>query len=377
MDYHDSPEEAAFRAELRAWLDANVPPGWQDITDAVEQAALGKAWQRALYQAGYAGMSWPKEYGGRELSPIYDAMLNDEIAAAEAPPFSVNVNYLGRAMWTHGTDAQKRRFLPMLLSGDTAWCQGFSEPGSGSDLASLRTRAVLDGDEWVIDGQKLWTSKSPTSDWCFLLARTDPDAPKHQGISCLFLSMDTPGVNARAVVLANGEPDTGEVFFDGARVPADQMLGAPGDGWRIALTALAVERGPGDVGYIPKYQRLLKRLEAVARDRGRLEERESRRELSLVYIRGEAMRLTHIEQLSARVAGQPPGPEGSVSKLLWTDAEQSVNHLAMDLLGADPLLGLDPGWLSDYLYSRACSVYGGTSQVQKNLLAQRVLGMPR
>jgi len=377
VDYRDSEEEAAFRLELRAWLRDHRPEGWQTITDPAERAEMERNWQQALYRAGYAGMSWPEEYGGRALSPVYDAMLNDELAAAEAPPFLVNVNYLGRAMWTHGTEAQKKRFLPMILSGDAAWCQGFSEPEAGSDLGSLRTRAVLDGDEWVVNGQKLWTSRSPTADWCFLLVRTDPDAPKHTGISCLLVSMDTPGLEARPVVLTNGEPMTGEVFFDDVRVPADQMLGQVGDGWNIAMTAVTVERGPGDVGYIAKYHRALKQLEDWAVGSGKVEDPRFRSNLALAYVRGEAMRVSFLEEVSARVAGRPTGPQGSVSKMLWVEAEQGINHLAMDALGADALLGEAPEWLSSYLYSRASSVYGGTAQIQKNILAQRVLGMPR
>jgi alkylation response protein AidB-like acyl-CoA dehydrogenase len=377
MDYRDTAEEARFRSGLRSWLAASIPPGWEDVTDARERAAIDKRWQQALYRAGYMGMSWPPEYGGRGLSPVYDAILVEEMSLADAPPFSVNVNYLGRAMWTHGTEEQKRRFLPMILSGDAMWCQGFSEPEAGSDLGSLRTRAVLDGGEWVVNGRKLWTSRSPTADWCLLLARTEPDVAKHEGISCLLLSMDTPGVEARPVYLSNGEPATGEVYFDGARVPADQLLGARGDGWKIALTALAVERGPGDVGYISKYQRSLRELEALTRSGRSSADPELRRRLAAAYVRGEAMRLTYLEQLSSRAVGHPTGPEGSVAKLLWAEAEQTLNQVAMDLFGADSLTGREPRWLSQYLYSRASSVYGGTAQIQKNILARRVLRLPR
>jgi alkylation response protein AidB-like acyl-CoA dehydrogenase len=377
MDYRDTPPEAEFRLRLRAWLAANIPAGWQDIHDDAEQRALHKQWHRQLYQAGYVGMSWPKEYGGQDLSPVYDAILNEEAAAVTAPPLPGNVNYMGRAMWTHGTDEQKKRFLPTLLTGEYAWCQGFSEPEAGSDIGSLRTRGVLDGDHYVVNGQKLWTSGAHAADWCFLLVRTDPQAPKHKGISCLLTPMDAPGISARPVVLASGQPETAEVFFENVRIPADQMLGRPGDGWRIAMTTLAYERGPGDVGVIARYRRYLSELEETARRRGMTADPSIRAGLAQAYVRGEVLRLNVIEQLSARVGGHSTGSEGSVAKLLWIDAEQSLAHLAMEILGQDALLGDEPEWLERYFSSRPVSVYGGTEQIQKNILAQRVLGMPR
>jgi alkylation response protein AidB-like acyl-CoA dehydrogenase len=377
MDYRDTPAEADFRASLRSWLQANIPPGWSDIKDDAGQRSLHKRWHQALYQAGYVGMSWPKEYGGQDLSPIYDAILNEEVAFSKAPPLPGNVNFLGRAMWTHGTEEQKKRFLPALLTGEFAWCQGFSEPEAGSDIGSLRTRAVLDGDHWVVNGQKMWTSGAHAADWCFLLVRTDPEAPKHKGISCLLTSMDVPGITPRPIVLASGDPETSEVFFDDVRIPADQMLGRPGSGWGIAMTTLAYERGPGDVGFIARYRRTLEELEGVARSRALDTDPQVRASLAMAYVRGEALRLNVVEQLSARVSGRQTGEEGSVAKMLWIDAEQSIQHLAMDLLGADALVGREPDWLSHYFSSRPVSVYGGTAQIQKNILAQRVLGMPR
>jgi alkylation response protein AidB-like acyl-CoA dehydrogenase len=322
-------------------------------------------------------MAWPIEYGGQGLSPIYDAIFGEEASRADAPSLPAMVNYLGRAVWSHGTDTQKRRFLPMFLKGDTTWCQGFSEPGAGSDIASLRTRAVLDGEEWVVNGQKMWNSGAHEADWCFLLVRTEPETPKHEGISCLLTRMDVPGVQARPVRLSNGEPETAEIFFDDVRVPADQLLGGRGEGWRITMTTLAYERGPGDVGYIPKYEAALRQLEQAACDRGVLEDRQVRVGLARAYIKGEALRLAVVEQLSMRVNDRVPGSEGSVAKLLWTDAEQSLHQLALEILGPDAWIGRGSNWLSQYFWSRAGSVYGGTAQIQKNIVAQRVLGMPR
>lgn len=377
MDYRDTSEEAAFRDDARAWFAAHVPAGWRDIIGARERRAFQKEWHQVLYQAGYVGMAWPVGYGGRGLSSIYDAILGEEASRADAPPLPAKVNYIGRAMWTHGTEEQKRAFLPTLLNGDAMWCQGFSEPEAGSDIASLRTRGVLEGDEWVVNGQKTWTSGADEADWCFLLARTEPDAPKHKGITCLLTRMDVPGIATRPILLSNGDPETAEVFFDDVRIPSDQMLGARGEGWGIAMTTLAYERGPGDVGVIPKYEAMLRRLEDAAREKGLIHDPAVRSGLARAYTKGEALRLTVIEQLSIRVSGQAPGSEGSIAKLLWTDAEQSLQQLALDILGADVWLGRAQEWLSQYLWSRAGSVYGGSAQIQKNLVAQRLLGMPR
>jgi alkylation response protein AidB-like acyl-CoA dehydrogenase len=377
MDYRDTAEEAAFRDEARRWFAANVPTGWRPIVDPHERRALQKRWHQALYDAGYVGMSWPVEYGGRGLSPIYDAILGEEASRVDAPSMPAKVNYIGRAMWTHGTDEQKRRFLPTILTGDEMWCQGFSEPEAGSDIASLRTRGVLEGDEWVVNGQKTWTSGADEADWCFLLVRTEPDAPKHKGITCLLTRMDVPGISTRPIYLANGEPETAEVFFDNVRIPVDQMLGSRGEGWGIAMTTLAYERGPGDVGVIPKYEAMLRHVEDAARERGLLGDPAIRTGLARAYTKGEAMRLAVIEQLSLRVAGNAPGSEGSIAKLLWIDAEQSLHHLALEIIGPDAWLGRADESLSQYLWSRAGSVYGGTEQIQKNLVAQRLLGMPR
>jgi alkylation response protein AidB-like acyl-CoA dehydrogenase len=376
MDYRDTPEEAEFRARLRAWLVDNVPPGWRDIDDHAEHDRMYRAWHRKLYAAGYMGMSWPKEYGGLDLSPVYEAILNDEAGNADAPPVP-SVGYMGRAIFTYGTDEQKRRFLPSLLNGDVRWCQGFSEPEAGSDLASLRTRAERVGDRYVVHGQKMWSSGGIYSDWCLLLVRTNHDVPQHRGITCLLASMDAPGVDARPIVLANGSPETAEVFWDGVEVPAENRLGEEGDGWRIAMTTVSYERGPGDVGSVAHYRRSLRQVERLAAERRLAQQAEVRKALAKAYVYGEAQRLNVIEQLSKRVSGHLPGPEASVSKQLWTQAEQYLQHVAMDLVGADALTGAAPDRLADYFSSRPVSVYGGTAQIQRNLLAQRVLGLPR
>jgi alkylation response protein AidB-like acyl-CoA dehydrogenase len=377
MDYRDSAEEAMFRAELREWLAANAPTTYPQLADHGERRAMAHQFHKDLFAAGYMGMSWPEEYGGRGLSPVYDAILNEEVGRSSSPPIPAQVNYLGRAIYTHGTDEQKAQHLPPMLNGDIAWCQGFSEPEAGSDLASLRTRAVLDGDEYVVNGQKMWTSGGQYADWCFLLARTDPDVPKHKGISCLLVDMQNPGITVRPIVLADGNPETCEVFWDDVRVPVANRLGDPGVGWRVAMTTVSYERGPADIGFISTYYKSLRSVEEAAAARGLTSDPGIRRRLADAYVRGEGLRLNVIEQLSMRVSGRQPGPEGSVAKLLWADAEQNLQHLAMDIAGADAVTGRDPERLDAYFGSRPVSVYGGTAQIQKNILAQAALGMPR
>jgi alkylation response protein AidB-like acyl-CoA dehydrogenase len=377
MDYRDTAEEATFRAELRQWLAAKAPTNYGQLVDHGERRAMAHQFHKDLYASGYMGMSWPEEYGGRGLSPVYDAILNEEAGRATSPPIPAMVNYLGRAVYTHGTDEQKAQHLPRMLNGDVSWCQGFSEPEAGSDLASLRTRAVLDGDEYVVNGQKMWTSGGQYADWCFLLARTDPDVPKHKGISCLLVDMKTPGITVRPIVLADGDPETCEVFWDDVRVPVTNRLGDPGVGWRVAMTTVAYERGPADIGFISTYYKSLRAVEEAALARGLTEDPGIRRRLADAYVRGEGLRLNVIEQLSMRVSGRQPGPEGSVAKLLWADAEQNLQHLAMDIAGADALTGRDHARLEAYFRSRPVSVYGGSAQIQKNILALSALGMPR
>lgn len=377
MDYRDSTEEATFRSTLRDWLTVSIPAKYAATTDPDERADIRRSWHRSLYNAGYMGMAWPKEYGGQDLSPVHDAILNEEVGASDGPPVPGQVNYLGRAIYTYGTEEQKLRFLPTLLSGEIQWCQGFSEPNAGSDLAALRTRADQRDGHYVVNGQKMWTSGGQYSDWCLLLARTDQDVPKHKGISAFLVDMNTPGITVRPIVLADGEPETSEVFWDDVEIPADQMLGEPGQGWHIAMTTVSYERGPADVGMISNFTKALRAVEREAAERGLSDQPEVRKGLSRAYVLGEALRLNVAQQLSMRVSGQQPGPEGSVGRLLWSEAEQSLYHLALWLAGADALTGAAPRWLTGYFRSRPVSVYGGSSQIQRNLLAWHMLRMPR
>jgi alkylation response protein AidB-like acyl-CoA dehydrogenase len=373
VNFDDSPEEASFRAELRAWLAGNAPSGPRPDTDDERFAELTR-WHKALHAGGWMGLSWPVEHGGRGLSQTFEAIFNDEVGAAGAPD-PPHIGFLGRAILQYGTDEQRGRFLPGLLSGDEVWCQGFSEPNAGSDLASLRTRATLDGDHYVVSGQKVWTSDAQYADWCLFLARTDADAPKHKGISAFVVRMDTPGITVRPLVQITGSREFCEVFYDDVVVPADQLVGQPGQGWSLAMTTVAFERGPADIGFTSRYRRSLKRLEDAARAGELRDDPALRVQLARAYVDVEVLRLHVLRSLSSRTGD--PGPEGSIDKLLMTRTEQRLAHTAMDLLGAAPHLDREDEWLHTYLFSRGQSIMGGTEQVQKNIVAQRVLGLPR
>lgn len=375
MDFRDSPEEAAFRERLRAWIAENDPGLPASSTDD-EYWARQAEWHTALYDAGFFGLSWPKRFGGHELPPVYDVILDDELAAAGAPP-RPSLGYLVQGITTHASEAVQERFLPGLISGRERWCQGFSEPDAGSDLAALRTTAKRDGDTYVIDGHKIWTSYSDVADWCFLLARTDPEVPKHKGLSAFAVPMRQPGIEQYPLRMINGiTKEFGQVVFDGARVPAENRIGEPGEGWRIAMTIVSHEREPGEVGYVSRYMKTAKDLEAqVRRDPGafRSDQREA---VAWAFVEAEMLRLHVRRRLSERLDGVDHGPGGSVDKLLMTWTEQAVGHAALSVSGPRAVVDGDDVALKLYLYSRAQSVMGGTSQIQKNIIAQRILGLP-
>jgi alkylation response protein AidB-like acyl-CoA dehydrogenase len=374
MDFGDSPEEAEFRLRLRAWLLANNPGLPASSTDDDYWAGQA-AWHHSLFDAGFFGMSWPTEIGGQGLPTVYEAIVDDEIAAAGAPP-RPSLGYLVQGILEHGNDDIKQRFLPGIVNGRDRWCQGFSEPDAGSDLAALRTRADLEGDEYVIHGHKVWTSYSDDADWCLLLARTDHDVPKHKGISAFAVPMDQPGIEQRPLKMINGiTKEFGEVLFDGARVAAANMIGAPGDGWPLAMTVVSHEREPGELGYVARYRKVVKELVGKVRSEPDRYGDEAVRDLGWAIVEAEMLR-THVSRrLSDRLGGIVHGPEGSVDKLLMTQVEQAVGHAAVAVGGAGHA-GEDDTWLKVYLYSRAQSVMGGTSQIQRNLVARRILGLP-
>ncbi|WKG12997.1 acyl-CoA dehydrogenase family protein [Nocardia sp. PE-7] len=360
MDFRDSPEEAAFRERLREWLSGVAG---QFPTSGDEYWAKQGEWHRALHAAGFFGLSWPREHGGHELPPVYDVILDEELALAGAPP-RPSLGYLIQGLGRHGSKQLQQRFLPGMIDGTQRWCQGFSEPDAGSDLAALRTTATRDGDSYVLQGHKIWTSYSDVADWCLLLARTDSDVPRHKGISAFVVSMKQPGVQQRPLRMMSGiTTEFGQVHFDGARVPADQMVGSPGDGWALAMTVVGHEREPSTLGYAARYGKLVRQL--AARTSGPLPA-----DLAWAAVQTEMLRLHVRRRLSEQLDGVSHGPEGSLDKLLMTWVEQSVGHAALTVGGSR-----DPELLSAYLYSRAQSVMGGTSQIQKNIIASRILGL--
>jgi alkylation response protein AidB-like acyl-CoA dehydrogenase len=324
-------------------------------------------------------MSWPKAIGGHELPTVYEVILDEELAVAGAPP-RPSLGYLVQGILEHGSDDLCARFLPGIVNGRERWCQGFSEPDAGSDLASLRTRAELvdgaDGPEYVISGHKVWTSYSDVADWCLVLARTDAEGPKHKGLSAFVVSMHQPGIEQRPLKMINGiTTEFGEVLFDRVRVPAADMIGNPGDGWRLAMTVVSHEREPGELGYVARYSKVVNELTARVHLEPDQVAPEARRDLAWAMVEAEMLRLHVCRRLSDRLDGISHGPEGSVDKLLMTQVEQAVGHAALAVGGAGHDGG-DETWLKVYLYSRAQSVMGGTSQIQRNLVATRILGLP-
>ncbi|MFZ2174569.1 MAG: acyl-CoA dehydrogenase family protein [Rhodococcus sp. (in: high G+C Gram-positive bacteria)] len=359
MDFRDSPEEAAFRDRLRSWL---VDTAKTFPTSGDEYWAKQPEWHRALYSARFFGLSWPKEYGGQELPPVYDVILDEELAIAGAPA-RPSLGYLVTGLGRHGSEELRRRFLPGMINGTERWCQGFSEPGAGSDLASLTTTAVRDGDNYVIHGHKVWTSYSDVADWCLLLARTEPDQPRHRGLSAFIVPMHQPGIEQRPLKMISGvTKEFGQVLFDGATVSADQMVGAPGEGWKLAMTVVGHEREPSTLGFAARYAKTVRELAGRTQTPSQ--------ELAWAAVQTEMLRLHVRRRLSEQLDGVSHGSEGSLDKLLMTWVEQSVGHAALAEAGTR-----DTDMLGAYLYSRAQSVMGGTSQIQKNIIASRILGL--
>ena len=395
MDLRDTPEEARFRAEARTWLRANLPEGWGTPAfamprSAAERVAFGKAWQRRLYEGGWAGLDWPAEYGGRGASVIESLIWGEEYARAWAPDLtslSVGTSLTGPTIIHHGTDWQKRRFLAPILRGEEVWCQGFSEPNAGSDLAALRTRGEVRGDEIVVTGQKIWTSFAQHAEWCILVVRTNPEGPKHQGLTFLVCEMASAGISVRPLREMTGEAWFNEVFFDGVRVPRENVIGAIDRGWDVVLTTLSHERGSS-----APHSRLeaeLERLVEVARrtprgDGWALDDPRIREKLAAFATEVRLLRMTAYRNASAVQKTGRPGPEGSTLKLFWSELNQRVKDTAVEILGSEGLvpegdpLAPDAGyWAHELLWSRAATIYAGTSEIQRNILAQRVLGLPR
>jgi alkylation response protein AidB-like acyl-CoA dehydrogenase len=381
VDLTLSPEEEAFRDELRAWLKENHPGREPEGMDAA--FAFRRDWQRKLYDAGWAGVSWPREYGGRGATLVEQAIFNEELTRSQAPQMA---NVLGLAMGgptviAHGTEEQKERYLQPILSAEEIWCQGFSEPESGSDLASLKTKAVRDGDQWVVTGQKVWTSFAHQAKWCMLVARTEPDAPKHKGLTYFLMDMEQDAVQVRPLVQITGEPEFNELFLEEARVPHENVLGGEGNGWAVAITTLMHERATLAFGLQVAVKITLGELFDKARetqvDGGTAAEDEIfRQRLAQLYVESEVLRLNAYRGLTATMKYGVPGPEGSLGKWHWSEVNQALTELATEIAGPQAQLAQDE-WSYRFLRARGNSIEGGTTEILKNIVAERVLGLPR
>jgi len=387
VNFTAATDDKAFRAEVRQWLADHVVgefaslrgrggPGDEDVGFPIRVE-----WEKVLGHSGWIGLAWPVEHGGRGASLSQQVIWAEEYARAQAP---ARVNHMGEnllapTLMQYGTAAQCERFLPGIRDGSERWCQGYSEPDAGSDLANVKTRARLDGDTWVIDGQKVWTSLAHVSHWCFVLARTDPESRRHAGLSLLLVPMDQPGVEVRPIVQPTGGGEFNETFFDGARTAADLVIGAPGEGWRVAMGLLGFERGISTLAQQVGFEREFKATVALAQRFHVAAEPSTRQRLARAYA---GLRLMRWNALRSMSASGVPGPEASISKLFWGTWHRDLGELMIDLMGPDGLVGEGlPYELTLeqklFLYTRADTIYGGSNEIQRNILAERVLGLPR
>jgi alkylation response protein AidB-like acyl-CoA dehydrogenase len=393
MDLNYSDEDRAFRDATRRWFEANTPR--HDLKTLEER----RAWHRKLYEAGFVGMAWPREYGGCGARPMQEAIAADEMARVNAPPpiNTLGIGIVGPTVIVHGTDAQKQRYLKKILTAEELWCQLYSEPNAGSDLASLKTRAEDGGDHFIINGQKIWTSGGLIADWGLLLARTDPAMPKHKGISCFLLSMRQPGVEVRPLKQINGGSHFSEVFMTGARAEKADLIGRLGQGWEIAQTTLSYERGANSLARVTRYAAAFHQLVKATRSLRRggqplVEDRVVRGKLGRIWAELEVQRYAALRVLSALDKGESPGAASSITKLSYSEFEKRFHELAQEILGphgqvmaqaGDDFSDVDtssgePGtWATAFLWSRAGTIYAGSSEIQKNVIGERVLGLPK
>ena len=395
MDFTFTPEEEKFRLGLQAWLKENLPKSWgtPEFKMPRGEARLQflKDWQRRLYEGRYLGLAWPKEYGGRGATMIELAIFNEEMARTEAPaPLNqLGLSMAGPTIIVHGTEEQKKRYLSKILSCEEIWCQGFSEPNAGSDVASIRTRAELKGDEFIVNGQKVWTSLAHVADWCMLLVRTDPEAPKHRGMSYLLMDMRTPGITVRPLRQMTGEAEFNDVFFEDVRVPRQNLVGELNDGWRVAITTLMNERGTATFGTQARFRIIVDNLIGLAKKstvngKPALQDPLIRQQLAQHYIEVELLKYNCFRNFTRLLRGGTPGPEGSTLKLQWSELNQRMQETAMALEGPySQLLRESPWavesgrWQHNFLRSRANTIEAGTSEIQRNIIAERVLGLPK
>jgi alkylation response protein AidB-like acyl-CoA dehydrogenase len=382
VDLRDTPEEAQFRAEVRAWLATNAPDDLPELVSPtairdLEEVEKATAWSAKLAEAGYAGLTWPAEYGGAEAPLSFQAIYLEESAAAQAPAHLgvIGIGMVGPTIIAYGTPAQKARYLPRILTANEIWCQGFSEPGAGSDLAGIRTRADLRDGVFVVNGQKVWSSFAQLADWCLLLVRTDPDSERHHGLTMLAVDMQSPGVEVRPIKELTGDSVFNEVFYGDVEVPAENVLGQVGDGWSVAMTTLLHERATLGFSLVGALKAQLDRVVALARRRGVTNGRLADL-LASEAIEVEALTLTTKRSLAQLKLTGAPGPEGSAIKLRWSEANQRLTALALELMGPGAAAA-EERWRYELLRSRANSIEAGTSEVLRNILAERVLGLPR
>jgi len=388
LRFDEADEE--FRREVAAWLGAALTGEFADLVGTGgpgrehELLEERKAWERRLGEGGWIGLGWPEADGGRGLSWERQVIFYEEYARAGAPGRvgHIGEQLLGPTLLMFGTDEQKRRFLPGILAGTELWCQGYSEPGAGSDLAAVSTRAVLRDGEWHVDGQKVWTSLATEADWCFVIARTEPGSQRHRGLSYLLVPMDQPGVDVRPIVQLTGTSEFNEVFFDDARAAASDVVGAPGEGWRVAMGTLAVERGVSTFGQQMGFAREYEQVLATAKATGAAADGAVSERLLDSWMELQVLRHTAVMTLGLP-AGSTPGTEANIAKLMWAPWHRRLGELAVDVQGAAGTVaaGFGEGELSPaqqlFLFTRSDTIYGGSNEVQRNVIAQRMLGLPR
>jgi alkylation response protein AidB-like acyl-CoA dehydrogenase len=394
-------EAETFREKIQTFLAEHLPANWTGIgaLDAEAAHQFTEEWRNILRDNKLLAASWPTEYGGAGLTELESVIMTEEFQKAGVPTGGPNdvfgIQMVGNTIIQWGTEEQKRHFLPRIISGEDRWCQGYSEPNAGSDLGNLGCRAVLDGDEWVINGQKIWTSAGHLADWIFVLGRTDPDAPKHRGITFLLVPMEQPGVEVRPIKMITGESEFNEVFFTDARCPKENVVGEVNGGWAVAMTLLGYERGEAAATTPVAFKGEIDRLLALAKERGRADDPLIRQHLAWCYSKVEIMRFLGMRTLTKFLSGEHPGPDASIFKLYWSEYHRTVTELAVDILGADALVvsGKLPSsafstdsagapnesgsWIGTFLNARAGTIYAGTSQVQRNIIGEMVLGLPK
>jgi alkylation response protein AidB-like acyl-CoA dehydrogenase len=394
-------EAEAYREKIQAFLAEKLPVGWEGIgaLPKAEAEAFTEDWRRTMHEHGLLAASWPRDLGGGGLSELEQVILAEEFERAGVPTGIPNdvfsIQMIGNTLLQWGTDEQKRHFIPRILSGEDRWCQGYSEPNAGSDLGNIGTRAVLDGDEWVINGQKIWTSAGQLANWIFVLTRTDPDAPKHRGITFLLCPMDQPGIEVRPIKMITGESEFNEVFFSDARCAKENVVGEVNGGWAVAMTLLGYERGEAAAVFPLKFRTELDRLVALARERGKVDDPVVRQRLAWCHTKVEVMRYLGMRTLTQFLAGKTPGPDAAVFKLYWSEYHRLVTELAVDILGADAMVPSgrwpassfqtdDPGapndsasWAGSFMNARAGTIYAGSSQVQRGIIGEMILGLPK